>query len=101
LSIPVFANGGIYTFEDVQRCLDYTGVDGVMSAEGLLENPALFSGKEVDLDEIALEYLDLVEKQYPTPHFFVKSHLFKILHTGLQQHTDLRSKLAVIKTLEE
>lgn len=100
LSIPVFANGGIYTFEDVQRCLDYTGVDGVMSAEGLLENPALFSGEIKDLDEQALEYLELTEK-YKTPHFFVKSHLFKILHSGLTQHVDLRSKLANVKTIEE
>lgn len=93
MGIPVFANGGIYTYEDVVRCLEYTGVDGVMSAEGLLENPALFSGKVVDLDEIALEYIELAEK-YPTPHFFAKGHLFKILHQGLQEHIDLRSKLA-------
>ena len=58
LKIPVFANGGIYTFEDVQRCLEQTGVDGVMSAESLLENPALFSGQVKDLDLLAEEYID-------------------------------------------
>ena len=33
---------GIYTFDDVQKCMEYTGCDGVMSSEALLENPALF-----------------------------------------------------------
>jgi len=37
VKIPVIANGGIYTFEDVKKCLEYTG-DGVMSAESILEN---------------------------------------------------------------
>jgi len=57
LKIPVIANGSIANFEDIQQCLDYTNVDGVMSAEALLENPALFCGKLVDLDDLALEYL--------------------------------------------
>lgn len=83
VKIPVLANGGIHTFEDVERCMEYTGVDGVMSAESILENPALFSGKLYNLDELALEYIELT-KQYPTKTTFIKQHLFKMLHTGLQ-----------------
>ena len=47
LSIPVIANGSVERYEDVEECLKVSGADGVMSATGLLRNPALYSGKKI------------------------------------------------------
>lgn len=57
LTIPVICNGGIETFEDVKKCFELTNVDAVMSGEGILANPALFSGKYYDLNDLAVEYI--------------------------------------------
>ena len=42
LKIPVIANGNTITYDDVVKNLQSTGADGLMSAEGILDNPALF-----------------------------------------------------------
>jgi tRNA-dihydrouridine synthase 1 len=48
VDIPVYANGGVYNYQDALQCMVMTGVDGVMSSEALLENPGLFSGEVID-----------------------------------------------------
>mmetsp|Transcript_53421 Transcript_53421/g.172593 ORF Transcript_53421/g.172593 Transcript_53421/m.172593 type:complete len:209 (-) Transcript_53421:63-689(-) len=100
LNIPVFLNGGIETFEDVERCLAETGVDGVMSSEALLETPSLFSGRHVSQDQLTAEYLELA-KIYDAPKSAVKAHVFRFLYAGLQTNIDLRAQLGAAKTLEE
>merc|ERR1712232_162129 len=100
MDIPVFVNGGIETFQDVQRCLETTGCDGVMSSEGLLEMPSLFSGKDVCQDQLTAEYLELA-KVYDAKKSAVKAHLFRFLYAGLQYHIDTRSQLGAAKNIEE
>ncbi|POY72919.1 hypothetical protein BMF94_4080 [Rhodotorula taiwanensis] len=43
-AVPIVANGDIFTREEGEELRRKTGVEGVMSARGLLANPALFSG---------------------------------------------------------
>jgi tRNA-dihydrouridine synthase len=115
---PLFANGGIEYFNDVQHCLRTTCASGVMSSESLLENPGLFK----DLDEMlgneshnsnaryllerqlgyADMYLDYATVFPPLPGSLgaqggtfnvIRSHLFKFLHRYFEENADLRWSL--------
>ncbi|KAK6741334.1 hypothetical protein RB195_009277 [Necator americanus] len=46
VAVPVIANGGITQRMQALDIAEKTGVDGVMAANGLLHNPALFAGYE-------------------------------------------------------
>lgn len=117
VSVPVFANGNILFHEDIQRCLDETGADAVMSAEGNLYNPAIFlsqanlpslslspshstytfrddTGVYLRHTQLALEYLEIVRSlETRTSLSAVKGHLFKVMRPGLAEEKDLREKL--------
>lgn len=51
----MFANGNILQTGDLDRCLEATGADGIMSAEGNLSDPALFA-KPPPVGEEGREY---------------------------------------------
>ncbi|KAL5714014.1 tRNA-dihydrouridine(16/17) synthase [NAD(P)(+)] [Ranunculus cassubicifolius] len=105
LKIPVLANGNIRHMDDVSSCLEETGVDGVLSAESLLENPALFAGFKtpewveneeegidgslLDQADLVVEYLKLCEK-YPVPWRMIRSHIHQMLGNWFKIHPEVR-----------
>ncbi|KAJ1913635.1 tRNA dihydrouridine synthase [Mycoemilia scoparia] len=45
-TVPIIANGGVFTKEQADQLHKETGVNGIMSARGLLKNPAFFAGHD-------------------------------------------------------
>ncbi|KAJ4963159.1 hypothetical protein NE237_023098 [Protea cynaroides] len=106
--IPVLANGNIRHMDDVHSCLEATGADGVLSAETLLENPAMFSGFRtvewaegnddtkldagLDQADLLIEYLKLCER-YPVPWRIIRSHVHKLLGEWFRIQPHLREDL--------
>ena len=68
LKIPVIANGDIKSAEDIARCLEITGADGVMIGRGALGNPWIFK-EAIDLchSERSEESLKVSDKGSFTP----------------------------------
>lgn len=109
----IFANGNILYQEDIARCLEITGADAVMAAEGNLYNPAIFA-KPINystsvppptgIDEL-FPRVDVLLREYfalirDTPgeatRVAAKSHLFRLLRPFLAVHTDVRATIAKI-----
>ncbi|KAF3439000.1 hypothetical protein FNV43_RR17275 [Rhamnella rubrinervis] len=106
--IPVLANGNIRHLDDVLNCLEETGAEGVLSADSLLENPALFAGyrtaellagdeksnngRKLDQADLLVEYLKLCE-QYPAPWRMIRAHVHKMLGDWFRLHPHIREDL--------
>jgi tRNA-dihydrouridine synthase 1 len=63
IPVPVIANGGIETVDDIYRCIEYTGVDAVMTSEAVLENPAVFS-RRLNVEGREMTQIDLTGKLF-------------------------------------
>jgi hypothetical protein len=99
-AVPIIANGNVITWEDVQKNQADTATQGVMSAEGLLDNPALFNnGKAVNKLALAEEYLDLVQL-HPVKLKSVIFHIRRMCRDELTQYQLLEDCVAAT-TLDE
>jgi tRNA-dihydrouridine synthase len=111
--IPIFANGSIQEFSDIEKCLKITNADGIMSSESLLEYPPVFYRipqtpiRTVGRLQLAQEYMELA-KQYP-PHEMgqgsklksIRTHMHRFLHEDMQDDHSLRNLLVTANTLEK
>jgi tRNA-dihydrouridine synthase len=100
INVPIIANGGIEEFEDIQKCFDSTNCDAVMSAEKLLENPFLFSGMMYDIDETALEFIE-ISRKLDSDISSCRAHLYKFYYQACQMEMSFNDKLMDAKTFDE
>lgn len=101
VAIPVFANGNILFKDDLQRCLDATGADGVMTAEGNLYNPAIFEDRYPLVWDMVEEYLDICRHEAPASLTAVRGHLFKMYRPCLESFPEERIQLGVAKSFDQ
>lgn len=76
LSVPVFANGGIFSIDDARKCLERSGAAGLMIGRGAACAPWLFreiacqiykkpiNGKQISKKEIYFSFIDILEKRF-------------------------------------
>lgn len=95
--IPIFGNGNIMHADNIEAMMDETLVNGVMTAEGNLYNPAIFEEKYPLVWDIVDEYLDIVRKLklegIDTGLSSIRGHLFKMYRNAMSTIGDTRWQL--------
>ncbi|XP_064626403.1 tRNA-dihydrouridine(20a/20b) synthase [NAD(P)+]-like isoform X2 [Lineus longissimus] len=105
LGIPVVANGDIKSLADIRMVKEATGVNGVMVARGLLENPAMFAGYDYTPLECIRDWVD-ISMSTGTPFQTFHHHLIEMLQCNLSSaerriFNSLTSTSATIDYVEE
>ena len=102
-SVPVIANGGIFTKSDAETMMKKTGADGVMLARGALQRPWLFAellGKDVSIDKKSLinEHIDRLLTKYDDKTVAVTFRKQLCLYLkGEKNSNELKQKLFTYK----
>lgn len=100
VSIPVIANGGVFSESDANIMIERTGADGVMLARGAIANPFLVNeiiktNSNLTLKEYIISHVKLMREIYPekranlefrkfTPYYFKGMTGVKELKTAIQ-----------------
>jgi tRNA-dihydrouridine synthase B len=76
VSVPILANGGIFSPADARKCLELSGADGLMIGRGAVEQPWLCADiareiygvgagrKQREISEIYLKFITLLEQRF-------------------------------------
>lgn len=76
VKIPVFANGGIFSVDDAEKCIDISGADGLMIGRGAAVSPWIFKEinnhffaegekQKIDRMEIFERFFTLLIERFP------------------------------------
>ncbi len=106
VKIPVIANGGIFTKQDADLCMEKTGAAGVMLARGALNRPWLFSeisGRTVkDKKSVIKRHIDLLLQKYPDKYVAINMRKQMALYlAGLKDAKKYKIKAFEATTTKE
>ncbi|XP_049284446.1 tRNA-dihydrouridine(20a/20b) synthase [NAD(P)+]-like isoform X2 [Anopheles funestus] len=83
LAIPMVANGDIFTLDDAEQMYTQTNCDGVMTARGILNNPALFSGHKSTPVECVKRWLNICQQADTDITYQCMHHHFSFMTESL------------------
>lgn len=88
VSIPIIANGGIFSVKDAEEMMERTGADGVMVARYALENPMIFQeltgrGQKKPFLEILSGQMALARQHYEED--FVMAYIRELASYGMKK----------------
>jgi len=95
-NFPILSNGNTKCYKDVLHNMKLTGADGIMSAEGLLDDPALFLrgriGNNDDKDDDDLEFM---VPKIPPSHSLTSSDIPSLSSTNTDGNDDNRTSKSI------
>ncbi|XP_068759376.1 tRNA-dihydrouridine(20a/20b) synthase [NAD(P)+]-like [Montipora capricornis] len=105
LSVPVVANGDIKSEADVRSVHEKTGVDGVMAARGILNNPAMYAGYDSTPLQCVVDWVDIALSHgtsFTNFHHHLMYMLEKVTSKAERRvFSELKSTPAVLEYLNE
>lgn len=104
VQLPLIANGDVKNLESAEYLYNESNCEGVMSARGILSNPALFSGYKNTPLSCIQDWLDITTI-IPTPFLCFHHHLVFMLEKLLDKKNrlffnNLQNKADVLKFLD-
>lgn len=105
VKLPLIANGDVKSLENAENLYRESNCDAIMSARGILTNPALFSGYSVTPLNCVQDWLDITST-IPTPFTCFHHHLVFMLEKILPKKSrmffnNLQNKTSVLEFLKD
>eukprot|EP01084_Bolivina_argentea_P008413 15760_1 len=94
--IPIISNGNIQKYSDIDKILNITNCDGIMTANAIRKNPYLFKNN-IHLNnkhgiDICWEYLEYVQKYGTVKSESINRHILQFCHKYLNFENWTKSK---------
>jgi len=100
VSLPLILDVGSSSLWEIDKCIEYTGVQGVAVSDSLEANPALFCRKQPAVLDVVQQCLELCET-LKTPLLSIKQHLIRFCGYYLSRFHNISKKMEDTKNIED